>query len=210
MLHRIPICFTAVTQLDLSHLSPWGYALLSTSAANTAHLLLAQSLRDAFPWPPISELLLNSYNQSLCRWSPSFLDCREAGFGHFVKHHGLGNDFILVDNRSRQLHPEQAAKLGDRNFGLEKSGLFRWLMQFAGFRERFNAPGPSHEMRLSPSTFLNFSKNFCADFNFIRSRSASCTPCHSFSAAMSTVPTQNDVVPGQSESTQKTQQSLQM
>ena len=28
----------------------------------------------------------------------SFLDRREAGFLHFVKYHGLGNDFILVIN----------------------------------------------------------------------------------------------------------------
>lgn len=26
----------------------------------------------------------------------SFLDRRESGFLHFVKYHGLGNDFILV------------------------------------------------------------------------------------------------------------------
>ncbi|XP_068336800.1 F-box/LRR-repeat MAX2 homolog A [Pyrus communis] len=49
-LHRIPICFTAVAQLDLSHLSPWGHTLLSPSAANTDPLLLAQRLRDAFPF----------------------------------------------------------------------------------------------------------------------------------------------------------------
>ncbi|KAM1044776.1 hypothetical protein ACFX2I_035743 [Malus domestica] len=60
----IPICFTAVAQLDLSHLSSWGYALLSPSAANTAHLLLAQHLRNAFPRPSTSEWLLNNYNQA--------------------------------------------------------------------------------------------------------------------------------------------------
>ncbi|TQE08916.1 hypothetical protein C1H46_005530 [Malus baccata] len=69
---------------------------------------------------------------------------------------------------------------------------------------------PSHEMRLGPSTFLNFSKHFCADFNFIRTGRPSSAPCPSFSAAMSAVPTQNDVVSGQTESTQKTQQPLQV
>ncbi|XVE96822.1 hypothetical protein REPUB_Repub02eG0256100 [Reevesia pubescens] len=29
----------------------------------------------------------------------SFLDRKETGFLHFIKYHGLGNDFILVDNR---------------------------------------------------------------------------------------------------------------
>ncbi|CAN6706354.1 unnamed protein product [Malus baccata var. baccata] len=47
-LHRIPICFTAVDQLDLSLLSPWGHSLLPPSAANTDPLLV-QRLRDAFP-----------------------------------------------------------------------------------------------------------------------------------------------------------------
>lgn len=28
----------------------------------------------------------------------SFLDQKESGFLHFVKYHGLGNDFILVRN----------------------------------------------------------------------------------------------------------------
>jgi len=29
----------------------------------------------------------------------SFLDRKESGFLHFVKYHGLGNDFILVGTR---------------------------------------------------------------------------------------------------------------
>ena len=49
-----------------------------------------------------------------------------ASDGVFVKYHGLGNDFILVDNTksSTPLYtPEQAIKLCDRNFGIGGDGL---------------------------------------------------------------------------------------
>ena len=39
----------------------------------------------------------------------------------FTKYQGLGNDFILVDNRHQTepiITPEQAVKLCDRNFGM--------------------------------------------------------------------------------------------
>ncbi len=44
----------------------------------------------------------------------------------FVKYHGLGNDFILVDNRHQPgpiLTPEQAEKLCDRHFGIGADGV---------------------------------------------------------------------------------------
>lgn len=44
----------------------------------------------------------------------------------FRKYQGLGNDFILVDNRSASdpvLTPEQAVKLCDRNFGIGGDGV---------------------------------------------------------------------------------------
>ncbi|GMH10133.1 hypothetical protein Nepgr_011974 [Nepenthes gracilis] len=56
----------------------------------------------------------------------SFLDCKESGFLQFVKYHGLGNDFILVDNRESmepKITPDQAAKLCDRNFGVGADGV---------------------------------------------------------------------------------------
>lgn len=43
----------------------------------------------------------------------------------FVKYHGLGNDFILIDNRSSSeplITPEQAVKLCDRHFGIGADG----------------------------------------------------------------------------------------
>ncbi|MBF2026533.1 MAG: diaminopimelate epimerase [Oscillatoriales cyanobacterium C42_A2020_001] len=44
----------------------------------------------------------------------------------FTKYHGLGNDFILVDNRlstEPELTPEQAIKLCDRHFGVGADGV---------------------------------------------------------------------------------------
>ncbi|KAL3839574.1 hypothetical protein ACJIZ3_024165 [Penstemon smallii] len=58
--------------------------------------------------------------------STSFLDRTESGILHFVKYHGLGNDFILVDNRDSmepKVTPEQAVKLCDRNFGIGADGV---------------------------------------------------------------------------------------
>ncbi|NEO58538.1 MAG: diaminopimelate epimerase [Okeania sp. SIO3B5] len=44
----------------------------------------------------------------------------------FTKYHGLGNDFILIDNRHQSkpiVTPEQAIKLCDRNFGIGADGV---------------------------------------------------------------------------------------
>lgn len=44
----------------------------------------------------------------------------------FRKYQGLGNDFILIDNRQSKepiLSPAQAAKLCDRNFGIGGDGV---------------------------------------------------------------------------------------
>ncbi len=44
----------------------------------------------------------------------------------FTKYHGLGNDFILIDNRQSQeprLTPEQAAQWCDRHFGIGADGV---------------------------------------------------------------------------------------
>lgn len=44
----------------------------------------------------------------------------------FTKYHGLGNDFILIDNRSDSepvITPEQAVQLCDRHFGIGADGV---------------------------------------------------------------------------------------
>lgn len=59
----------------------------------------------------------------------------------FSKYHGLGNDFILIDNRHSSepiLTPEQAVKWCDRNFGIGADGVIFLL----------NADNGEHRMRI--------------------------------------------------------------
>lgn len=71
---------------------------------------------------------------------------------HFVKYHGLGNDFILVDNRDSmepKISPEQAIKLCDRNFGVGADGV---IFAMPGVNDTdysmriFNSDGSEPEM----------------------------------------------------------------
>ncbi|MGF1499738.1 MAG: diaminopimelate epimerase [Elainellaceae cyanobacterium] len=70
----------------------------------------------------------------------------------FVKYHGLGNDFILVDNRQQstpRLTPEQAVKWCDRNFGIGADGVIFALPgeNGADYTMRiFNSDGSEPEM----------------------------------------------------------------
>jgi len=70
----------------------------------------------------------------------------------FSKYQGLGNDFILVDNRHQGepcLRPEQAARLCDRNFGVGADGVI-FLLSGSGDADYamriFNADGSEPEM----------------------------------------------------------------
>lgn len=71
---------------------------------------------------------------------------------HFAKYHGLGNDFILIDNRSSSepvVTPEQAVKLCDRNFGIGADGVIFALPgeNGADYTMRiFNSDGSEPEM----------------------------------------------------------------
>ncbi|XP_057801438.1 diaminopimelate epimerase, chloroplastic-like isoform X2 [Salvia miltiorrhiza] len=82
----------------------------------------------------------------------SFLDHKESGILYFVKYHGLGNDFILVDNRDSEepkITPEQAVKLCDRNFGIGADGVIFALpgINGADYTMRiFNSDGSEPEM----------------------------------------------------------------
>ncbi|MBD6618337.1 diaminopimelate epimerase [Komarekiella sp. 'clone 1'] len=70
----------------------------------------------------------------------------------FTKYHGLGNDFILIDNRSSSvptLTPEQAIKLCDRHFGIGADGVIFALPgeNGADYTMRiFNSDGSEPEM----------------------------------------------------------------
>lgn len=70
----------------------------------------------------------------------------------FSKYHGLGNDFILVDNRHQTLPvltPEQAIRLCDRNTGIGADGVIFALPgeQGADYTMRiFNSDGSEPEM----------------------------------------------------------------
>ena len=69
----------------------------------------------------------------------------------FSKYQGLGNDFILVDNRHSDepvITPEQAVKLCDRNFGIGADGVIvLGESTKADVRMRmFNADGSESEM----------------------------------------------------------------
>ncbi|MEH2115020.1 diaminopimelate epimerase [Nostoc sp.] len=70
----------------------------------------------------------------------------------FTKYHGLGNDFILIDNRSSSLPvltPEQAIELCDRHFGIGADGVIFALPGENGtdYTMRiFNSDGSEPEM----------------------------------------------------------------
>lgn len=70
----------------------------------------------------------------------------------FSKYHGLGNDFILIDNRHRSepiLTPEQAVRMCDRHFGVGADGVIFALPGQAGtdYTMRiFNSDGSEPEM----------------------------------------------------------------
>ena len=70
----------------------------------------------------------------------------------FTKYHGLGNDFILLDNRHRSeplVTPEQAIKMCDRHFGIGADGVIFALPGQANtdYTMRiFNSDGSEPEM----------------------------------------------------------------
>ncbi|XP_047311748.1 diaminopimelate epimerase, chloroplastic [Impatiens glandulifera] len=84
--------------------------------------------------------------------STSFLDHKERDVLNFVKYHGLGNDFIMVDNRNSaepRITPEQAVKLCDRNFGIGADGVIFAMPGINGtdYTMRiFNSDGSEPEM----------------------------------------------------------------
>ena len=71
----------------------------------------------------------------------------------FAKYHGLGNDFVLIDDRAAgepSLTPDQAMKMCDRNFGVGADGVIFVLppdTADAKYRMRiYNSDGSEPEM----------------------------------------------------------------
>lgn len=70
----------------------------------------------------------------------------------FKKYHGLGNDFVLVDNRESEepcMSPEEASTMCDRNFGVGADGVIFALASKAGANYRmriYNSDGSEPEM----------------------------------------------------------------
>jgi len=78
---------------------------------------------------------------------------RMAASVKFTKYQGLGNDFILVDNRDNatpKVTAEQATKLCDRNFGIGGDGVIFALPALEGTSDYsmriFNSDGSEPEM----------------------------------------------------------------
>ncbi|KAI0519213.1 hypothetical protein KFK09_006655 [Dendrobium nobile] len=107
-------------------------------------------LRNPSIQPPIASIIVDAPNMAPSQ--PSFLDHKESGVLHFVKYHGLGNDFIMVDNRESmepRVTPEQAMKICNRNFGVGADGVIFVMPGFNGtdYTMRiFNSDGSEPEM----------------------------------------------------------------
>jgi len=85
--------------------------------------------------------------------SPSELRASSSDLVKFTKYEGLGNDFILIDDRDKtepSLTPEQSVKLCDRHFGVGGDGVIFALSPPSAdfdFRMRiYNSDGSEPEM----------------------------------------------------------------
>ncbi|CAJ1896814.1 unnamed protein product [Sphenostylis stenocarpa] len=122
--------------------------------------LFPHTPRSTLPTPPRtfkypnSRLVVSSMSTDAPVKTPSasFLHSRETGFLHFAKYHGLGNDFVLIDNRDSsepRISPEKAVQLCDRNFGVGADGVIFVLPGINGtdYTMRiFNSDGSEPEM----------------------------------------------------------------
>jgi diaminopimelate epimerase len=74
----------------------------------------------SFAWMAASKAAMSSQQQR------TKLSATTAARIAFAKYEGLGNDFILIDDRDSKdpsLTPEQSAKLCNRNFGIGGDGV---------------------------------------------------------------------------------------
>ncbi|GFP98340.1 diaminopimelate epimerase chloroplastic [Phtheirospermum japonicum] len=116
-------CSWSVARIPYSQLN---YSRLSTTSFRQPNTIKPIAARAGKNQPNLRILSSMAVQAPEASSTTSFLDRRESGVLHFVKYHGLGNDFILVDNRDStepKVTPEQAVKLCDRNFGIGADGV---------------------------------------------------------------------------------------
>ncbi|KAK8935294.1 hypothetical protein KSP39_PZI013369 [Platanthera zijinensis] len=114
------------------------------------HRKPSKFLRNPSCRPPFASISVDALRMPSSK--PSFLDRKDPDILHFVKYHGLGNDFILVDNRDSlepRVTPEQAMKICNRNFGVGADGV---IFAMPGLNDTdysmriFNSDGSEPEM----------------------------------------------------------------
>ena len=100
-----------------------------------------------------SAMEAGSFRHSAARVSSSPRLAASAPSVPFSKYHGLGNDFVLIDERKSgapSLSPEQAMRMCDRNFGVGADGVIFVLppdADQAKYRMRiYNSDGSEPEM----------------------------------------------------------------
>ncbi|KAF7143761.1 hypothetical protein RHSIM_Rhsim05G0187300 [Rhododendron simsii] len=134
--------------ISLSLSSPTRHSLATQNSFQPISLKSTAAITLRYPSLRISASSISMEAPS----KSSFLDRKESGFLHFVKYHGLGNDFIMVDNRNStepRITPEQAVKLCDRNFGIGADGVIFAMPGINGtdYAMRiFNSDGSEPEM----------------------------------------------------------------
>lgn len=131
-----------------------------------------------------------------------------------LQHWIWASDYETIPGKPKKsLSPKQSCT-SDSHRRLEQKPFHFWRLCLPSFPlwlfvMQIQCTWPANEMRFGSSSLINLSKHLYADFRFVKTKTGA-TPRPSFSATMSTVSTQNDVVSGQSESIQKTQQPLQV
>ncbi|CAO2813062.1 unnamed protein product [Amaranthus hypochondriacus] len=103
LLFHLPDCFTSVTHLDLSLLSPWGLSLSSSlSFMDEPSFLLARRLHLSFPSVISLTLYSRSYS-TLCLFSPFFASIKHVKLVRWHQRPNqtpLGSDFVTIFENS--------------------------------------------------------------------------------------------------------------
>ncbi|AES79770.2 diaminopimelate epimerase [Medicago truncatula] len=97
----------------------------------------------------------------------------ETGFHHFSKYHGLGNNFILIDNRDSsepKISSEKVVQLCDRNFSVGADEVIFVLPGINGtdYTMRiFNSDGSEPEVRIVICSWSSLTDKFALFLTFM-------------------------------------------